>query len=208
MRGDWDSLEAIEQRGEEFQDRFMSAIRKLPDRTPLSPEITGIVKKDRYIAENVRFESQPGVHVTANLCRPNKQYELPHPGVVVPCGHSSPGKSEETYQKAAALLAANGVAALVFDPVGQGERAQFITDEGEMRSATEPHNRLNTGEMLLGRNVARTHLWDGMRALDYLEARKDVNGKRLGVVGNSGGRNWTAYLAAVDDQVVASAPVG
>lgn len=205
---DLTTIDALEERKNELREFFLDAIGGLPERTPLSPSVTGRVSKDRFSVETVLFESRPDFPVTANLFLPDwDRFEPPVPGVVIPCGHSSVGKLTPAYQKAAALLATNGIAALVFDPVGQGERSQSDVTKS-LSSATDPHNRLNTGEILLGRNVARTHLWDGIRALDYLETRPEINSDRLGVAGNSGGGNQTAYLAAVDDRLAAAATIG
>jgi dienelactone hydrolase len=65
---------------------------------------------------------------------------------------------------------------------------------------------LGVGSALLGRNTATYRVWDGMRALDYLQSRAEIDGGRIGCTGNSGGGTLTSYLMALDDRVVCAAP--
>src|SRR5437773_8185824 len=60
--------------------------------------------------------------------------------------------------------------------------------------------------MLVGDHLARYTIWDGMRALDYLLSRKEVDPARIGLTGNSGGGTHTAYIAALDDRIQVAAP--
>jgi dienelactone hydrolase len=205
-----DGQETIADRTTELREWFRDAIGGLPDRTPLSPHVTDSITCDGYTIDLIHFESHPGVHVTGALYRPSdERFEPPYPGVLVPCGHSIEGKAGEPYQKAPALFARNGIVAFVFDPIGQGERTQsrYPEESGGIRP-TERHNRLNVGEMLVGRNLARTMVWDGIRSLDYLETIPEVDSTRLGCAGVSGGGMQTAYLTALDDRIEAASPVG
>jgi len=65
---------------------------------------------------------------------------------------------------------------------------------------------LGPAPILLGGGLGRWMLWDGVRALDYLAGRPDVDDKRLGCMGNSGGGNLTSFLMAYDDRIAAAAP--
>jgi dienelactone hydrolase len=189
-----------------LREKFIEAIGGLPDRTPLNPQITGVISRDGYRVEKVIFESQPKHYVTALLFLPiHKEHNPPYPGVLVPCGHSSNGKAYESYQSVGALLALNGMAALVFDPIDQGERGQLISELPRL-SGTKAHTMLGVGSILLGRNTARFEIWDGMRAIDYLQSRPEVDPDRIGCTGNSGGGTQTSYLMALDDRIVAAAP--
>jgi cephalosporin-C deacetylase-like acetyl esterase len=106
-------------------------------------------------------------------------------------------------------LAKKGYVGLAWDTLGQGERIQvFDQDLGASklgRSTTE-HTVLGAQCLLTGDNVARYTIWDGIRALDYLLSRKEVDAKRVGCSGNSGGGTHTAYLTALDDRIQAAAP--
>jgi dienelactone hydrolase len=131
----------------------------------------------------------------------------PFPGVLVPCGHSANGKASEAYQRASILLAKNGLAALCYDPIGQGERYQILNDEGKRKhGSTTEHTLVGIGCILLGTNTARYRIYDGMRAIDYMLSRDDIDPKRIGCTGNSGGGTLTSYLMALDQRIVCAAP--
>src|SRR5690606_10957080 len=136
---------------------FEQAIGGLPPGdTPLNARVTGTIEREGYTVEKVLLESQPGFIVTAALFLPaSGEYEPPYPAVLVACGHSHEGKAYEAYQRGCALLALNGVAAMIFDPVDQGERLQTREHEGTPPSwGTAAHNELGIGAMLLGNNTS------------------------------------------------------
>ena len=107
------------------QERIRECFGPEPERTPLNASVTGIVERDAYRIEKVIFESRPNFPVTANLYVP-KGRKLPLPGVVGSCGHSATGKAIEAYQSFAQGLARQGYVVLIFDPIGQGERLQYV----------------------------------------------------------------------------------
>jgi dienelactone hydrolase len=197
--------EEIAKRRESLRAFFLASLGDLPERTPLNAQVVGTLRRDSYRVEKVIFESRPGHHVTANFYVPNGQ--PPYPGILLPCGHSDNGKAYEQYQRAAILLARNGMAVLCYDPIGQGERYQRLDDHGKptIRGTTE-HTMAGIGALLVGRQEASYCIWDGLRALDYLAGRSEVDPRRLGCTGNSGGGTLTAYLMALDDRIAVAAP--
>ncbi len=126
----------------------------------------------------------------------------------MPCGHDDNGKAAEAYQRGCILLAKNGIAALCYDPIGQAERRQLIDADGKPSGPgnTTEHTMLGIGALLLGRSTAGYRVWDGIRSLDYLAERPEVDAKRLGCTGCSGGGTLTSYLMALDDRVAVAAP--
>ncbi|RPJ33168.1 MAG: hypothetical protein EHM35_10785, partial [Planctomycetaceae bacterium] len=188
------------------RERFLEAIGGLPARTPLNPRMTGVIERDGYRVEKVIFESQPKHYVTALLFLPTGgSHRPPFPAVIVPCGHASVAKAHDEYQTMGALLALNGMAAFVFDPIDQGERSQMPSALPKVNGTTA-HTALGVGSILLGRNTARFEIWDGMRAIDYLQSRPEVDPDRIGCTGNSGGGTQTSYLMALDDRIRAAVP--
>ena len=197
--------EDIARRQKELRAFFLRSIGELPERTPLNPQVVGTLQRGPYRIEKVIFESRPGHHVTANLYLPESR--APYPGILLPCGHSDNGKAFEGYQRACILLAKNGMAVLCYDPIGQGERNQRLDERGKpaIRGTTE-HTMAGIGALLIGRQLASYRIWDGLRALDYLASRPEIDPTRLGCTGNSGGGTMTAYLMALDDRIAVAAP--
>lgn len=193
---------AYQQRMRQF---FIDQLGGFPERTPLNSKIAGKQDRGAYRVEKVVFESRPRHYVTAVLYLPNTA--PPHPGVLVPCGHSANGKAEGAYQRACILLATNGFVVLCYDPIDQGERHQLLSDQGKpLAAGTTGHSMIGVGSILLGLNTASYRVWDGMRAIDYLQSRPEVDGERIGCTGNSGGGTLTSYLMALDDRIVCAAP--
>ena len=200
--------EAIREHYEKLQAQFVAHLGGFPGRTPLKPRVTGAIQREGYRIEKVIFESQPRHYVTALLFIPESpDHTPPYPGVLVPCGHAANAKAHDTYQSVGAFLALSGMAALVFDPIDQGERAQFLDENGEAPFwGTHAHTMVGIGSMLLGRNTATYEIWDGMRGIDYLQSRPEVDPERIGCTGNSGGGTQTSYLMALDERIDAAAP--
>lgn len=193
---------------EHLKQQFAERIGGFPERTPLNARVVGVLQRRGYRVEKILFESQPGHYVTAALFLPDaNRFAPPYPGVLVPCGHSNDAKAYPPYAGASALLATNGLAALVFDPIDQGERHQWRDADGKFTlSGTAGHNMIGVGSILLGRNTARFEIWDGMRAIDYLQSRPEIDPQRIGCTGISGGGTQTAYLMSLDPRIKAAAP--
>jgi len=99
------------------------------------------------------------------------------------------------------------LAALCYDPIEQGERRQLFNDDGTpYASGVFGHQLMGAGCILLGCNVATFRIWDGMRCIDYLQSRDDIDPERIGCTGISGGGTLTSYLMALDERIVAAAP--
>src|SRR5207237_7451997 len=121
-----------------------------------------------------------------------------------PCRHSAIGKAAAAYQTLHINRVKRGYVVLTYDPVGQGERSQFW-DAAKKRSrfnlACGEHAVLGNPLYLLGTNLARYRIWDGLRGIGYLASLPEVDAERIGCVGNSGGGTLTAYIAALDRRV-------
>jgi len=201
------SPQALAARQKRLRQDYASLLGPMGDKTPLKPKITGTIVCDGYRIEKLSYQSRPNHHVTANLYLPTKSKD-PFPGVLVPCGHSNIGKACEAYQAVCILLARNGFAALIVDPISQGERYQFLKSDGKpaTRGGTTDHTLLDVGAKLLGSGVVAYEAWDNIRALDYLASRPEVDPKRLGCTGNSGGGTQTTFLMALDPRIAVAAP--
>ena len=203
------SPQGVAERKAYIRQRMLQALGgELPARTQLNARTVGVLERDDYKIEKVIFESQPRFYVTANLYLP-KRAGGPFPGILFPLGHEAGAKAHGTWQQMLGSLAKKGYVALAWDPIGQGERAQMYDPdfgESKVRRSTTEHTIVGIQCLLAGDNLARYTIWDGMRALDYLLSRPEVDASRIGVTGNSGGGTHTAYLAALDDRIQVAAP--
>ena len=189
------------------RERIRLCFGPLPERTPLNPRITGVVERDAYRIEKVIFESRPGFLVTANLYLP-KGGSLPRPAVIGSCGHADAAKAAEAYQSFSQGLARLGYVVLIFDPIGQGERMQYTDEKLRPRRGTGDREHLYAGnqQFLVDEFFGTWRAWDGMRALDYLLTRDEVDPKHVGITGTSGGGTMTAWLWAWEPRFTMAAP--
>lgn len=189
------------------QQRIRECFGPYPEKTPLNARVTGTVERDAYRIENVIFESRPGFPITGNLYLP-KGREYPLPGVVGVCGHSLNGKCAEAYQSFAQGLARMGYVVLIYDPVGQGERFQYLGDGLKSRYGGSVSEHIQAGNQLLlsGEFIGSWFTWDGIRALDYLLTRAEVDPNHVGITGNSGGGTQTTWLCGNETRWTMGAP--
>lgn len=184
--------------------RYRSIIGEFPQKPPLNAQITYTFDYPGLHIETILFESLPGRFVAANLYLPtNRTGKIP--AALQFCGHGLNGKASES--PIGALLALNGIAVLVVDPIGQGEHLQLIDSESHplTRGATTEHTLLNAGLNLLGTSLAAQEFWDNHRALDYLLSRPEIDPNRIGAYGSSGGGTQTAYFIGLDNRIKVSA---
>lgn len=194
----------LKQRQQQLRTKFIAALGGFPEKTDLKPQIVGKLERDGYVVEKIIFESRPNHHVTANLFLPKGKG--PFPVVLMPIGHSANGKVAS--QNMAVLLAKEGIASFPYDPIGQGERRQLLDPDGKafIPSMTNEHTLVGIGAILNGESTASYRIWDGIRALDYVCSRPEIDPKRVGCTGVSGGGTLTSYLMALDERIIAAAP--
>ncbi|HOW64686.1 MAG TPA: acetylxylan esterase [Candidatus Paceibacterota bacterium] len=173
----------------------LDQLASLNPRPPLNVRVTGGVDRSSYRIENLYFESLPGLYVTANLYVP-RQIDGRVPGVLYVCGHAERQKTH--YQAHPRRFAELGFVCLIVDTIQLGEAPGY--HHGCYREGWwHWYSR--------GYSPAGVELWNGIRALDLLAARPEVNPERLGVTGISGGGAVSWYVGAGDERVRVTAPV-
>jgi dienelactone hydrolase len=188
--------------------KLHTAFGPMPDKTPLNARITGTFEHEGIKVEKIIYESRPDFQVTACLFKRN-DLTGKLPAVLYVCGHTGDGFRSPTYQHVILNLAQKGFAVLAIDPVGQGERLQYYdAEKGEslIGGPTSEHSYAGLQYLLIGRTMAMVRLWDGIRAVDYLCERDDIDHERIGVHGRSGGGTMSSFLGAMDNRIAAAAP--
>ena len=189
------------------REKLLAMIGGLPEeKTPLHAQILDKIQMNGFHIEKLVFESIPGFFVTALVYVPENGANK-HPAVLVACGHSPIGKIY--YQALCQRLVQRGYLVICWDPVGQAERSQFWDkDAGKSRYnlVCGEHAVLGNLAFLAGANLIRWQTWDGIRAIDYLLTRADVDANRISVTGTSGGGVQAAYIGALDERIKVVVP--
>jgi dienelactone hydrolase len=181
----------------------MLSLAPIPEKADLKPVITGKVEHDEFTVEKIHYQSRSGLYVTGNLYIP-KGLEKPAPTILYVCGHAVGTKNgirygnKAPYQHHGAWFARHGYVCFIIDTVHRGEIEGI--HHGTYRYKMWWWNSR-------GYTPAGTEAWNCVRALDYLETRKEVDKNRIGVTGRSGGGAYSWWLAALDGRIKAAVPV-
>ena len=201
------TLAEWKQRQKWIKKALLEAVGAFPTKTPLNATIVKTYEKGFYRLENIIYESQPGYYVTSALFIPTNVKSAP--AIVYCSGHSDNGYRSNGYLNEILNFVAKGFIVFAFDPVGQGERLQYYnikTNKSRFKWPSYEHSYPGAQLFITGNTLARNFIWDGIRAVDYLLTRPEVDPSRIGITGRSGGGTQSAYIAAFDDRVKAAAP--
>jgi dienelactone hydrolase len=218
--------EAWEARRKQLREQLLVAngLWPMPEKTPLNPVIHGKIDRDGYTIEKVFFASMPGHTVCGNLYRPASGGRQPPesarlPGVLFAHGHWANGRFHDAGEKAAAAsvkaggepdldrgrffmqalpatLARLGFVVFHYDMVGYADSTAIPHREGFKDADAELRLQSQMG----------LQTWNSIRALDFISSLPDVDPKRIGMTGASGGGTQTFILAAIDDRLAAAFP--
>ena len=194
--GDWEKARPALAR----EYAYMLGLPMSRRRTPLQVTRTGTVEGDGYVVELLHYQSLPGLYVTANLYRPAEVPGKKMPAILYVCGHAPRPRdgNKAAYQSHGIWFARHGYVCLIVDTLQLGEIAAY--HHGTYREERWWwHSR--------GYTPAGVEAWNGIRGIDYLMDRPDVDRDRIGVTGISGGGAATLWIAGADDRVKVAVPV-
>ncbi len=203
-----DTAEGWRERQQQVKNLYQNILGPFPVKTPLNAQVTGVIHKEDYRVEKIVFESMPDFYVTSCLFIP-ENIQGKAPAILNPIGHTGIAFRAPGYQHIIINLVKKGFIVFAYDPLGQGERLQYFDpqkDKSLVGGPTSEHSHFGWQCFLNGISSARYFTWDGMRAIDYLISRSEVDPDRIGVTGISGGGTQTAYISALDERVAVSAP--
>jgi cephalosporin-C deacetylase-like acetyl esterase len=196
-RADWER-ERPRLMGEYFH---MLGLSPLPEKTPLKATITRTLDRGDYFVDMLHYQSRPGLYVTANLYRPAKVGAGEKlPAVLYVCGHSARGRNgnKTAFQSHGIWLARHGYICLMVDTLQLGEISGI--HHGTYREE-------RWWWLSRGYTPAGVEAWNGVRGIDYLVSRADVDAERVAVTGISGGGAATFWIAAADERAKVAVPV-
>jgi len=179
----------------------MLGLWPIPEKTPLRATVTRVLDRGDYVVEMLHYQSRPGLYVTANLYRPKTiEAGARLPAVLYVCGHSPRGRdgNKTAYQSQGIWFARHGYVCLVLDTLQMGEIAGIH------------HGTYREGRwwwLSRGYTPAGVEAWNGIRGIDYLVSRPEIDPDRIGVTGISGGGAATFWIAAADERVRVAVPV-
>jgi cephalosporin-C deacetylase-like acetyl esterase len=180
----------------------MLGLWPLPERSPLSAQITGTIERQEgFRVEKLHFQSRPHLYVTGDIYLPrDAKPGAKLPAVLYVCGHSDRGRdgNKTAYQHHGMWFATHGYVCLIIDSLQLGEIAAI-------HHGTYRYNRW--WWQARGYAPSAVECWNGMRALDYLQSRPEVDADRLAVTGISGGGAASFWIAAADERVKVAVPV-
>ncbi len=200
-KADWQKRQAL------VRNKLLDIIGPFPEKTPLNAQVTGVIQKDGYRVEKIIYESMPDYYVTAALFVPDNLNEKA-PAVLNAIGHSTQSFRRDVYQQIIINLVKKGFVVLTYDQIGQGERLQYYDKKlGKSKfGSTTEHSYPGAQCFISGYSPARYFIWDGIRGVDYLISRPEVDPQRIGMTGLSGGGTSTTFISAIDERIFAAAP--
>lgn len=194
------SVEEIDRRREElrFNLRMSAGLYPWPEKTPLHVRREHVADFDGYSVEKIMLETYPGLWTTGNLYMP-RPLTGKAPAILNVIGHwwdqrltRSP---EGDYPQQLANFARMGFVCLVLDMIGMVDNKQLDHYYGKKEK-----------EMWLSGGLG-IHLWNNIRAVDYLCSLPEVDENNIGVTGASGGGTQSYALGLLDDRLKAVAPI-
>ncbi len=206
-----------------------------PTKTPLHAVVHGRIEMDDYTVEKVFFESMPGFFVTGNLYRPRGKAG-PYPAVLCAHGHWEdarfairgdaemkkeiesggerlPESGRSIFQSLCVGLARMGCVAFMYDMLGNSDSQQIsmalahgFKKQRPEASAPDGWGLFSAQAELRLQSVMGLQTWNSIRAIDFLTSLADVDAKRIGMTGASGGGTQTFIAAAIDPRITVAIP--
>jgi dienelactone hydrolase len=201
---------------QQLRAKLTELLGGFPERTSLTPHTLDVRQFPGYRREKFSFESRPGVGVIGYLLIPAAATDGPHPTVVCIPGHGrgvndivgidesgNDRTGKPGYQHDFALQAVeHGLAAVAIEPMAFGFRRDPLNREkGPEQSACQP---AAGSALLMGQTMIGWRVWDVMRTIDWIETRPELDHKRIGCMGISGGGTCTQFSAALDLRIKAA----
>lgn len=205
----------------ELKEQFIESLGKLPEpNIELEPRLLEEVDCGDYIRQRVVYNTDKGLSMPAYVLIPKDETSERYPAVVACHGHGygsretiglgedgRPDTDNPTYQKNFGIeLVGRGFLVIVPELLGFGDRR--LREDMDKPLDDSSCYRISTYLMMLGRTMAGMRVWETMRTIDYLYTRDDVDCRRIGCMGISGGGLVSAFTSAIDERISCSVVSG
>jgi dienelactone hydrolase len=182
---------------------------------PLHPQTLEVRDYPNYRREKFVFQSRPGVMVLGYLLTPTAG-KAPHAAVICIPGHGRGvddivGIDEQGRDRTvkvgyeydyAVQVAEHGMAAVAIEPMSFGCRRDAKTIARSLdASVCQP---TAGSALLLGQTIIGWRVHEVMRTIDWIETRPELDAKRVGCMGCSGGGMATQFAAAIEPRIKAA----
>jgi len=182
---------------------------------PLRPQTLEVRDFPGYKREKCVFESRPGALVLGYVLTP-REVKAPHATMICVPGHGrgvddivgiddqgGDRTDKAGYQHDFALqVVEHGMAAVAIEPMAFGCRRDARTaKKGLGTSACQPSAG---AALLLGQTMIGWRVYDVMRTVDWIETRPELDAKRVGLMGISGGGTCTTFASALEPRIKAA----
>jgi dienelactone hydrolase len=204
-----------------WRRRLLVELRRLlgemPKPVPLRPEVVWETCEDGLVKQRVIFDTEQHMSVPGLLYMPEDRPARKRLPAILCChGHGPYGKDGPMGVRLNSPQRQSSIAAHNYDYGLQMARHGYVTFAvdwrvfGERRDGMDPYpgrdpcNVHFVRGQLLGINLLALNIWDGLRAIDYLSARREIDPKRIGCMGLSFGGTMTTWLSLLDRRIRAA----
>lgn len=192
------SVPLVESRGG-LRDAWISVLGSFPERPPLDATVISEEKETGYTRYHVRYQTELSDYTEAFLLVPDAAIKSPAPAAVV--FHATSGNhmyqpvglADDPTRHLALYLTQRGFVTLSPRNYIYGFGGGETIPDSTQRFLDVYPEWTGMGKML----------WDGIRAVDYLETRPEADTSRIAAAGHSLGAKEVVYLMAFDSRVKA-----
>ncbi|HOV21811.1 MAG TPA: alpha/beta hydrolase family protein [bacterium] len=200
-----------------WKEKLIKKIKKLlgefPTPSDLNPELLSVEEKEKFIREKWIIQSEKDCFVPLYLLIP-KGNKKKYPAILCCHGHGSYGKDPvagvhnnnpdiinnikmHNYNYGQ-QMAENGFITICPDWRGFGERGGY---QDTFFPGRDKCNVYFLQHLILGRTLLGANIFDGMRVIDFLLTREEVDKERIGCMGLSFGGTMATYLTLLDERI-------
>ena len=207
--------EEFEEWKRKLKNKIVELLGEFPEPAPLNPQLLSTEETEKYVREKWLIQSEQDCYVPLYLLIP-KNVDGKRPAILCAHGHGPYGKDpvagvhfNDPERKANILrhnynygeqMAERGFVTIVPDWRSFGERIAYQNPY----LGRDICNIHFIQHLILGRTLLGSNIFDGMRVIDFLLTREEVDPDRIGCMGLSFGGTMTTYLALLDDRIKAA----